>query len=88
MFGEGKLLGWIAALAFAKNKRFDEGQRKVLAIVGSRAAAAIDNARLYEDLQATFQQLSGAGIKSGEDLRIPYLAKSTPMPAVPPAWWN
>jgi len=51
-----KLLGWIAALAFAKNKRFDEGQRKVLAIVGSRAAAAIDNARLYEDLQATFQQ--------------------------------
>jgi response regulator RpfG family c-di-GMP phosphodiesterase len=54
--GEAKLLGWIAALAFAKNKRFDEGQRKVLAIVGSRAAAAIDNARLYEDLQATFQQ--------------------------------
>ncbi len=54
--GRGKLLGWIAALAFAKNKRFDEGQRKVLAIVGSRAAAAIDNARLYEDLQATFQQ--------------------------------
>jgi response regulator RpfG family c-di-GMP phosphodiesterase len=51
-----RLLGWIVALAFAKNKRFDEGQRKVLAIVGSRAAAAIDNARLYEDLQATFQQ--------------------------------
>ena len=41
---------------FTRNKRFDEGQRKVLAIVGSRAAAAIDNARLYEDLQATFQQ--------------------------------
>ena len=54
--GSGSLLGWICALAFAKNKRFDEGQRKVLAIVGSRAAAAIDNARLYEDLQATFQQ--------------------------------
>jgi len=51
-----KLLGWICALGFAKTKRFDEGQRKVLAIVGSRAAAAIDNARLYEDLQATFQQ--------------------------------
>jgi HD-GYP domain-containing protein (c-di-GMP phosphodiesterase class II) len=28
----------------------------VLSIVGSRAAAAIENARLYEDLQATFQQ--------------------------------
>jgi response regulator RpfG family c-di-GMP phosphodiesterase len=54
--GNEGLLGWIAVLAFAKTKRFDEGQRKVLAIVGSRAAAAIDNARLYEDLQATFQQ--------------------------------
>jgi response regulator RpfG family c-di-GMP phosphodiesterase len=54
--GKDGLLGWICALAFAKTKRFDEGQRKVLAIVGSRAAAAIDNARLYEDLQATFQQ--------------------------------
>jgi len=37
-------------------KRFDEGQRKLLSIVASRAAAAIENARLYEDLQATFQQ--------------------------------
>jgi HD-GYP domain-containing protein (c-di-GMP phosphodiesterase class II) len=37
-------------------KRFDEGQRKLLSIIGSRAAAAIENARLYEDLQATFQQ--------------------------------
>ena len=37
-------------------RRFDEGQRKLLSIIGSRAAAAIENARLYEDLQATFQQ--------------------------------
>ena len=35
---------------------FDEGQRKMLSIIASRAAAAIENARLYEDLQATFQQ--------------------------------
>ena len=41
---------------FTKGKRFDEGQRKLLSIVGSRAAAAIENARLYEDLRATFQQ--------------------------------
>ncbi len=53
---KSRLLGWIAVLSFTKTKRFDEGQRKVLAIVGSRAAAAIENARLYEDLQATFQQ--------------------------------
>ena len=51
-----RILGWIAVVSFTKTKRFDEGQRKVLSIVGSRAAAAIENARLYEDLQATFQQ--------------------------------
>jgi response regulator RpfG family c-di-GMP phosphodiesterase len=51
-----RLLGWIAVASFTKNKRFDEGQRKLLAIVASRAAAAIENARLYEDLRATFQQ--------------------------------
>ncbi len=51
-----RLLGWITAFSFSKGKRFDEGQRKLLSIVGSRAAAAIENARLYEDLRATFQQ--------------------------------
>ena len=51
-----RLLGFIAVASFTKGKRFDEGQRKLLSIVGSRAAAAIENARLYEDLQATFQQ--------------------------------
>ncbi|HVW25911.1 MAG TPA: HD domain-containing phosphohydrolase [Polyangiaceae bacterium] len=51
-----RLLGWLAVLSFTEGKRFLEGQRKLLSIVASRAAAAIDNARLYEDLQATFQQ--------------------------------
>jgi len=32
------------------------GQRKLLAIIGSRAAARWKKARLYEDLRATFQQ--------------------------------
>src|ERR1019366_596119 len=51
-----RLLGWISVASFTKTKRFSEGQRKLLSIVGSRAAAAIENARLYEDLRATFQQ--------------------------------
>jgi response regulator RpfG family c-di-GMP phosphodiesterase len=51
-----RLLGFIAVASFTKTKRFNEGQRKLLSIVGSRAAAAIENARLYEDLRATFQQ--------------------------------
>lgn len=51
-----RFLGFIAVASVTKVKRFDEGQRKLLAIIASRAAAAIENARLYEDLQATFQQ--------------------------------
>ena len=51
-----RVLGWIAVASFTKQKRFNEGNRKLLSIVGSRAAAAIENARLYEDLRATFQQ--------------------------------
>jgi HD-GYP domain-containing protein (c-di-GMP phosphodiesterase class II)/CheY-like chemotaxis protein len=51
-----RLVGWIFVASFTKQKRFNEGHRKLLSIVGSRAAAAIENARLYEDLRATFQQ--------------------------------
>src|SRR5690606_8859951 len=51
-----RLLGWLAVSSLTRGKRFDEGQRKLLSILSSRAAAAIENARLYEDLQATFQQ--------------------------------
>ncbi len=51
-----RLLGWLAVVSITPSKRFDEGQRKLLSIIASRAAAAIENARLYEDLQATFQQ--------------------------------
>jgi response regulator RpfG family c-di-GMP phosphodiesterase len=51
-----RTIGFIALASFTPGKRFNEGQRKLLSIIGSRAAAAIENARLYEDLQATFQQ--------------------------------
>ncbi len=51
-----RLIGWISAVSFTPHVTFDEGQRKLLSIIGSRAAAAIENARLYEDLQASFQQ--------------------------------
>ncbi len=49
-----RLLGWIGVASFTKQRRFNEGHRKLLSIVGSRAAAAIENARLYEDLQGNF----------------------------------
>ncbi len=52
----GEIIGFLAAVAYSRGKRFDEGQRKLLSIVSNRASAAIENARLYEDLQATFKQ--------------------------------
>lgn len=51
-----RLIGFVLLASFTAGRHFDEGQRKLLSIIGSRAAAAIENARLYEDLQATFQQ--------------------------------
>jgi putative nucleotidyltransferase with HDIG domain len=51
-----RLIGWLSAISLTPSKRFDEGQRKLLSIMASRAAAAIENARLYEDLQASFKQ--------------------------------
>jgi putative nucleotidyltransferase with HDIG domain len=51
-----RLIGWIGVVSLTASRRFDEGQRKLLSMIASRAAAVIENARLYEDLQATFQQ--------------------------------
>ena len=51
-----KFMGFITLMSFTKSRRFEEGQRKLLSIIASRAAAAIENARLYQDLQDTFQQ--------------------------------
>lgn len=51
-----RLFGWVVALSTSRGKHFDEGQRKLMQMVTSRAAAAIDNAQLYSDLQATFYQ--------------------------------
>jgi response regulator RpfG family c-di-GMP phosphodiesterase len=53
---QGRLFGYLALGTVGPAARFDEGQRKLLSIIGSRAAAAIDNARLYLDLRASFQQ--------------------------------
>ncbi len=51
-----RFMGFIALASFTKIRRFEEGQRKLLSIIASRAAAAIENARLFQDLQDTFQQ--------------------------------
>lgn len=52
----GTVLGFLCCVSYTKARAFDEGQRKLLAIMSNRAAASIENAKLFEDLKATFQQ--------------------------------
>jgi len=52
----GEVAGYLVTLGLHRGRRFEESQRKLLQGVTSRAAAAIENARLYEDLKDTFQQ--------------------------------
>ncbi len=52
----GGIVGFLCCVSYTKTRAFDEGQRKLLAIMSNRAAASIENAKLFEDLKATFQQ--------------------------------
>jgi response regulator RpfG family c-di-GMP phosphodiesterase len=56
MMVKNRLLGFILVGSLRPRKRLQEGQRKLLSIMASRAAAALENARLYGNLQDTFQQ--------------------------------
>jgi response regulator RpfG family c-di-GMP phosphodiesterase len=40
---------------YSWSRRLTEGQRKLLSLLGARAAASIENARLYKNLQDTFR---------------------------------
>ncbi|MBI5509081.1 MAG: response regulator [Deltaproteobacteria bacterium] len=52
----GATFGMVTAFSSRRGQRFTEGQRKGLAIFGGRAADAIENARMYQNLQDTFTQ--------------------------------
>lgn len=52
----GDTIGFLCSTSYSVGKRFDEGQRKLLHTMADRASAAIENARLFEDLQSTFKQ--------------------------------
>ena len=51
-----QLLGIVNVYSYKKNYRFTDGQSKLLTILASRAAQAIENARLFENLQRTFRE--------------------------------
>ena len=51
-----QVLGTINAYSYKRNFRYTEGQAKLLIILASRAAQALENARLFENLQRTFRE--------------------------------
>ena len=66
-----EVLGYFIGYAFSSNGRFQEGKRKMLSILIGRASAAIENARLYHDLETTFKQTIQAFANLLED-KDPY----------------
>ena len=51
-----KIVGTVNGYSYRQNYRFSEGQAKLLVILADRAAQAIENARLYENLRRTFRE--------------------------------
>lgn len=51
-----KIMGMLNLYSFTRGRKFAEGQRKMLSILADRASSSIDNARLFQKLQSSFQQ--------------------------------
>jgi response regulator RpfG family c-di-GMP phosphodiesterase len=60
------MVGMLNVFSFTPGKKFDEGHRKMLAVLASRAASAIDNARLYSELRSTNDDLVKANVSLEE----------------------
>lgn len=62
----GQLVGALNVYSFTRGKKFDEGHRKLLSVLASRAATAIETARLYEDLRVRNDELRAANLSLEE----------------------
>jgi response regulator RpfG family c-di-GMP phosphodiesterase len=63
----GDVVGILNVFSFTPGKKFDEGHRKMLAVLASRTASAIANAQLVDDLRTSNDSLSRANL-SLEDM--------------------
>ena len=64
-----RVIGMLNVLSFTRGRSFTEGQRKMLSIIGSRAAMSIENARLYENLLVSKEDLEKANMSLEENFR-------------------
>jgi response regulator RpfG family c-di-GMP phosphodiesterase len=66
---QSRVIGMLNAYSYTRGHKFEEGQRKMLSVLGSRAAVTIENARLYEDLVDKNQALVTANASLEENFR-------------------
>jgi response regulator RpfG family c-di-GMP phosphodiesterase len=64
-----RVVGMLNVYSFTRGKQFDEGARKVLTILANRAAVAIENARLYDDLVGKNAALERANLSLEENFQ-------------------
>jgi response regulator RpfG family c-di-GMP phosphodiesterase len=62
----GDTVGVLNVFSFTAGKKFDEGHRKMLAVLASRAASAIENSRLYGELRTSNASLTRANLSLEE----------------------
>jgi response regulator RpfG family c-di-GMP phosphodiesterase len=66
---QDRVIGMLNAYSYTRGNKFTEGQRKMLAVLASRAAVSIENARLYEDLVNKNRDLVSANESLTENFR-------------------
>jgi response regulator RpfG family c-di-GMP phosphodiesterase len=66
---KGRIIGMLNAYSYTKGAKFSEGQRKMLYVLGSRAAVSIENARLYESLVDANKDLTKANVSLEENFK-------------------
>ncbi len=66
---KGRIIGMLNAYSYRKGAKFSEGQRKMLYVLGSRAAVSIENARLYESLVSANKDLTRANVSLEENFK-------------------
>ena len=66
---KGRIIGMLNAYSYTRGNKFSEGQRKMLYVLGSRAAVSIENARLYENLVDANKDLTTANVSLEENFK-------------------
>jgi HD-GYP domain-containing protein (c-di-GMP phosphodiesterase class II) len=66
---KGRIIGMLNVYSYTRGTKFSEGQRKMLYVLGSRAAVSIENARLYENLVDANKDLTAANVSLEENFQ-------------------